>query len=53
MDVEVQEYFRWFWINADFGPADLDVRIQLEKRYERETGKKVPKGLSYQDDEVT
>lgn len=36
------EWLRWFFNNADFGPADTDVRIFLEKSFYRETGKFVP-----------
>ena len=38
------DYLRWFAINADFGPADEDVRHYLRERYEKETGKPVPAG---------
>lgn len=38
------DYLRWFRINADFGPADSDVKDDLNKHYEQETGKKVPEG---------
>jgi hypothetical protein len=37
------EYLTWFALNADFGPADSDVKIKLQYYFERETGKKVPK----------
>lgn len=46
-----EEYFQWFWVNSDFGPADFDVRCHLERAFERETGKKVPKDLSYRTEE--
>ncbi len=38
------EYLRWFRINADFGPADGDVKYIMNQNFEEETGKRVPKG---------
>ena len=38
------EYFKWFRLNASFGPAEDDVILELNERYEEETGKKVPEG---------
>ena len=38
------QYLSWFRINADFGPADGDVKYTMNGQYEDETGKKVPKG---------
>lgn len=38
-----QDFLLWFFENADFGPADCDVRHFLFKAYEQETGRKVPK----------
>ena len=38
------EYLKWFRINADFGPADGDVRYEMHRQFEKETGKKVPHG---------
>lgn len=38
------EFLQWFYSNADFGPADEDVRLILQQRFEQETGKKVPEG---------
>lgn len=43
------EYLRWFWLNADFGPADSDVRDILNGKFYRETGRKVPDG--YREEE--
>jgi hypothetical protein len=37
-------YLRWFHGNADFGPAEGDVRYHLNQQYEMETGVKVPEG---------
>ena len=38
------EFLTWFYINADFGPADGDVRSYLREQYEDQTGKQVPPG---------
>lgn len=38
------DYLYWFRINADFGPADGDVKNIMDEDYEAETGNKVPKG---------
>jgi hypothetical protein len=32
------EYLTWFRINADFGPADSDVKLYLDQRFMEETG---------------
>lgn len=37
------KYLRWFYANADFGPADSDVRQIMNERYVREGGV-IPKG---------
>ena len=50
--IDELDYLKWFRCNADFGPADTDVINALNEYYEKETGKKVPKGWSaYGDDE--
>lgn len=36
------EFLKWFFINADFGPADEDVRWSMEQEFKDETGKDVP-----------
>jgi hypothetical protein len=41
-DNELQ-YLRWFYANADFGPADDDVRQIMNERYVHEGGV-IPKG---------
>lgn len=38
------DYLKWFAANADFGPADGDVRDDLKNRFVKETGQRVPKG---------
>ena len=37
------KYLRWFYENADFGPADDDVRQIMNEQYVREGGV-IPKG---------
>jgi hypothetical protein len=37
------KYLRWFYENADFGPADDDVRSIMNEQYVREGGI-IPKG---------
>lgn len=32
------DYLRWFYGNADFGPADSDVRYYLNEIYIKEGG---------------
>lgn len=40
------EYLRWFYCNADFGPAHRDVVFCMNEDYEHETGKSVPEGYN-------
>jgi hypothetical protein len=42
-------WLKWFCIEADFGPADGDVRMFLKERFEEETGTLVPKGWRYDE----
>jgi hypothetical protein len=37
-------YLRWFHGNADFGPAEGDVRHYLNEQYVAQTGSQVPEG---------
>ena len=47
------EYLRWFHINADFGPADGDVRDAMAEDFIASTGKDLPDGWNfYQDGET-
>ena len=43
------EYLQWFYGNADFGPADSDVRAHLKQAFVEATGKALPVG--YDDEE--
>lgn len=38
------EYLKWFYFNADFGPAESDVRYGMREDFKRETGKTLPDG---------
>jgi hypothetical protein len=46
--LDERKYLDWFFQNADFGPADGDVRSIMEEQYERETGKPVPTDYHYE-----
>ena len=47
------EYLKWFRINADFGPADGDVKAWMDERFMNETGKNLPEGWNYSSDGET
>jgi hypothetical protein len=47
------EYLKWFRINADFGPADSDVKDHLNACFMDETGKNLPEGWNYAQDGET
>lgn len=47
------EYLQWFHCAADFGPADSDVRDQLNEAFMRETGKNIPEGYNLSSDGET
>lgn len=38
------EFLQWFYSNADFGPADGDVREIMNRDFISETGKTLPDG---------
>lgn len=38
------EYLQFFYAEADFGPADGDVRYHLAERFKEQTGKDLPEG---------
>ncbi len=47
------EYLTWFYQNADFGPADSDVRDIMKDEFMKQTGKNIPEGYNfYQDGET-
>ena len=45
------KYLRWFYANADFGPADSDVRYYMNKQYIYEGGV-IPKGYAEEDEDA-
>lgn len=47
------EYFKWFRLNADFGPAHGDVQQYLDERFMKETGKNLPEGWHFAQDGET
>jgi len=40
------EFLKWFYCNADFGPADSDVRTIMAENFQEKTGKLLPEGYS-------
>ncbi len=47
------EYLKWFRINADFGPADSDVKDIMNEQFMEETGKNIPEGWNQMQDGET
>jgi len=47
------EYLKWFRLNADFGPADGDVKDMINAGFIEETGKNIPEGWNYMSDGET
>jgi len=47
------EYLKWFRLNADFGPADSDVKDSLDEQFMNETGKNLPEGWNVSSDGET
>jgi len=47
------EYLKWFRLEADFGPADGDVKEYMDRKFMRETGKNLPEGWNYASDGET
>lgn len=47
------EYLKWFFQNADFGPADSDVRDSMNNRFMDKTKKNLPEGYNYAQDGET
>lgn len=41
------EYLKWFFQNADFGPADSDVRDRLNRQFIEQKEKNLPEGYNY------
>ena len=49
-NIEELEYLRWFYCNADFGPAHGDVMSIMKDHYVKLTGNKLPEGYEDEDD---
>lgn len=48
------EWTRWFTRNADFGPAESDIRDNMKLIFMQQTGKLMPVGYNvYSDGETT
>ena len=37
-------YLKWWRLNVDCGPGEGDYFYDLNRRYEKETGEKIPEG---------
>jgi len=48
MEASELEYLKWFFSHADFGPADGDVHIWMQEKFEEETGLEVPNDYKYE-----
>jgi len=44
------EYLQWFYANADFGPADSDVRDIMNQEFVQDTEKELPEGYEDEDE---
>lgn len=47
------EYLKWFRCEADFGPADGDVKDAMDQRFMDKTGKNLPEGWNFAQDGET
>jgi hypothetical protein len=47
------EYFKWFRLNADFGPGTGDVVDELNRDFMESTGKNLPEGWNLAQDGET
>lgn len=43
------EFLKYFYCEADFGPADGDVRKGIQERFIRDTKKLLPKGYEIEE----
>lgn len=44
------EWLQWFYFEADFGPADGDVRDFIKQQFTRQTGKELPEGYEVENE---
>ena len=47
------EYLKWFYQEADFGPADSDVRDMMNEDFMNNVGKNLPEGYNFAQDGET
>lgn len=47
------EYLKWFFQEADFGPADSEVRDIMNEDFMNNTGKNLPEGYNFAEDGET
>jgi hypothetical protein len=47
------EYLTYFRLEADFGPADSDVKDRINRRFMAKTGKNLPEGWQFAQDGET
>jgi hypothetical protein len=47
--VKELKYLLFFYQNADFGPAESDVRRDLNDRFQEKTGEELPEGFENED----
>ena len=47
------EFFKWFYMYADFGPAHSDVLDYMQQMFMESTGKNIPLGYNYASDGET
>lgn len=50
-DAELK-FLRWYYANADFGPADDDVRQYLKECYVEQTGDPLPPGYEIEAEDA-
>ena len=44
------EFLKWFYLNADFGPADSNVRYMMKQRFMKEKKASLPQGYQITED---
>jgi hypothetical protein len=44
------EWLKFFYHEADFGPADGDVRDYIQRKFKETTGKNMPEGWNYDNE---
>ncbi len=47
------EFFKWFYLNSDFGPADSDVNDLMKDDFMEKEGKNIPEGWNFYSDGET